>query len=68
MNTIVAATIMAALIAVIANVVRSSDNRQESNMAYIIKMFAISFVVIYFGMGYITKANCPEIEMGEPDF
>ena len=40
----------------------------ETNTAYFLKLFVISFVCVYFGTMFLTVSPVPEINTGEPDF
>lgn len=68
MSVLMIALILSAVIALFSTVTRSKDSNQETQITFALKTTVISFVVIYFGLGYLQQPNCPEIELGEPDF
>lgn len=70
MSTLYVALILAAIIALLSLVTKpkSIGHEQESKTSHVLKMALISFVVIYFGLGYLGTTACPEITVGEPDF
>jgi type III secretory pathway component EscS len=52
----------------VQNVQNVQQQPPESTMAYMIKMFVISFVCVYFGTMFLAAPPSPEINVGEPDF
>lgn len=68
MSVLLIALILSITIAFFATVTRSKDPNQETQITFALKITVIGFVIIYFGLGYLQQPNCPEIELGEPDF
>lgn len=68
MNYLIISFILSAVIATISMFANYSEKDKQNSM-YLLKIFAISFTVIYIGLIYFIKQETsPDIQIGEADF
>ena len=67
MSTWLLSLILAGIISIVSSLFEAhEDNTKKVN--YVIRVFVLSFLIIYFGLHFLNQDSTPEINTGDPPF